>query len=143
LHRSFRSGKKGIDLPSIEPDAYLLVIANLLRVPIQKTHYSFDSHVALPPSPFCCLAVVSRRVASTRACSRTVPDRLVRWREKGVQVGTDTAYLPPEVADHGQQLRARLANFLRRTVGVMQLVEELLHSLIFGHDAAPTGEQAF
>jgi hypothetical protein len=64
--------------------------------------------------------------------------RRVRRREEGVEVRTEPADLPPTFADQGQQLRARLANFLRRTVGVMESVEELLHSRVVGHDAAST-----
>src|SRR5262245_29646452 len=64
-----------------------------------------------------------------------LPRRGLRWWEKDIEVGANTAYLPPPVADHGQQLRARPAYLFRRFVRVVESVEELLDSRIVGHVA--------
>jgi hypothetical protein len=59
-------------------------------------------------------------------------------REQGCKFRLDAAHFLPAPANFRQQFRARTADLFRGALRIEDLVEQLLHARILGHDSAPT-----
>jgi hypothetical protein len=55
--------------------------------------------------------------------------------EECINLGLDAEQLPPTLADHWEQLRARAADIFRRGVRVAELIEQMFHARVVRHDS--------